>query len=42
MDNSYNEASFEREFESVWAGTVEGAFFDLDKINKKRVLQLPE
>lgn len=42
MDNSYNEASFEREFESVWSGSVEGAFFDLDKINKKRVLQLPE
>lgn len=42
MDNSYNEASFEREFESIWSGSVEGAFFDLDKINKKRVLQLPE
>jgi hypothetical protein len=42
MDNSFNEASFEREFESVWSGSVEGAFFDMDKFNRHRILQLPE
>ena len=42
MDGTFNEASFEREYESLWAGAVEGAFFDPDRIDKRRTLQLPE
>lgn len=42
LDGTFNEASFDREFESKWAGSVEGAFFDLEKFNRQRVVQLPE
>ncbi len=42
MDGTFNEASFEREYESSWAGAVDGAFFDPDRIDKYRILQLPE
>lgn len=42
MDGTFNEASFEREFESHWAGSVEGAFFDPDKFDKYRDIQLAE
>lgn len=42
MDGTFNEASFEREFESLWAGSVEGAFFDPSKFDKYRNIQLPE
>ena len=39
---TFNEASFDREFESKWAGAVEGAFFDLEQFNKHRVIEIPE
>lgn len=42
MDGTYNEASFDREFNSKWAGAVEGAFFDMDKFARQRVLELAE
>lgn len=42
MDGTFNEASFEREFESHWAGSVEGAFFDLDKFDNHRDIQKAE
>lgn len=42
MDGTFNEASFDREFESKWAGAVEGAFFDLEQFNKHRVIEIPE
>lgn len=42
MDGTYNEASFDREFNSKWAGSIQGAFFDMDKFAKQRVLELPE
>lgn len=42
LDGTFNEASFDREFESKWAGSVEGAFFDIEKFNKYRILELPE
>ena len=42
MDNTYNEASFGREFESIWAGDVESAFFNSDRFDKNRRINLPE
>lgn len=42
MDGTFNEASFEREFESHWAGAVDGAFFDPDKFDRYRDIQLAE
>lgn len=39
---TFNEASFEREYESKWTGNVESAFFSLDAFNKLRVLNLAE
>lgn len=41
-DSTFNEASFGREYESQWTGTVEGAFFDGDKFDYNRILQKPE
>lgn len=41
-DSTFNEASFSREYESKWTGTVENAFFDGDKFDRNRILQLPE
>ena len=39
---TFNEASFDREYNSRWAGSIEGAFFDLDKFDKYRDIQLAE
>lgn len=41
-DSTFNEASFGREYESVWTGTVENAFFDGEKFERNRQLQKPE
>ena len=41
-DSTFNEASFSREYESKWTGTVENAFFDGEKFDRNRILQLPE
>lgn len=41
-DSTFNEASFSREYESKWTGTVEDAFFDGEKFDRCRILQLPE
>ena len=41
-DSTFNEASFEREYESIWSGTVENAFFDGDHFDRNRILQKPE
>ena len=41
-DGTFNEASFDREYESKWSGTVEDAFFDGEKFDKHRKLQKPE
>ena len=38
IDGTYNEASFEREFSSVWSGDTENAFFSGEKIDKNRTL----
>lgn len=41
-DGTFNEASFDREYESKWSGTVADAFFDGDVFDKHRKLQKPE
>ena len=41
-DGTYNDASFDREYESKWSGTVEDAFFNGEAFDKNRILQKPE
>ena len=41
-DGTFNEASFDREYESVWSGTSENAFFDGEIFDRSRKLQKPE
>lgn len=41
-DNSMDEAGFDREYNSIWAGSVEGAFFDPNKFDQHRVLNVAE
>ena len=41
-DGTFNEASFDREYESKWSGTVEDAFFNGEIFDRNRVLQKPE
>lgn len=41
-DGTYNEASFGREYESQWSGTVENAFFSSEAFDRNRILRLPE
>lgn len=41
-DDTYNEAAFGREYESLWSGAAEDAFFDPDVIDRHRILQKPE
>ncbi|MGL5957098.1 MAG: hypothetical protein ACRCZZ_00585 [Phocaeicola sp.] len=38
-DETFEEASFEREYESTWSGHSSGAYFDADSIDKNRVLE---
>jgi hypothetical protein len=41
-DGTFNEASFAREYESKWSGTVEDAFFNGEAFDKSRQLLQPE
>ena len=41
-DGTFNEASFEREYESRWSGTVADAFFNGEAFDRNRSLQKPE
>ena len=41
-EGTYNEASFEREYESVWSGSTENAFFSADAFDRNRILKQPE
>lgn len=41
-EGTFNEASFEREFESRWSGTTEDAFFNPEAFARARVLNQPE
>lgn len=42
QDGTYNENSFAREYESIWSGTSEDAFFNADLIDRHRTLEKPE
>ena len=42
MDGTFNESSFAREYESVWSGTVEDAFFSSEIFDRNRILKQPE
>ena len=41
-EGTYNEASFEREYESRWSGSVEDAFFSSEIFDRNRQLNQPE
>lgn len=41
-DETFQEDTFAREYESVWSGTVENAFFNGEVFDRCRKLQLPE
>lgn len=41
-DNSMDEAGFDREYGSIWAGSVEGAFFNPNKFDQCRILNIAE
>ena len=41
-EGTYNEASFEREYESRWTGDVEDAFFNGELFDRGRILRQPE
>ena len=41
-DPTFNEESFEREYESRWTGSVEGAFFNGETFDRARILKQPE
>ena len=42
LNGTYNEASFDREYGSVWSGDVENAYFSNDTFEKHRILNQPE
>jgi len=39
MDGTFNESSFQREYESKWSGTVEDAFFNSESFDRNRILK---
>jgi hypothetical protein len=39
LDGTFNESSFEREYESKWSGSVEDAFFNADIVDRNRILK---
>lgn len=41
-DGLFNEAAFGREYESIWSGAVEDAFFDREHFDRNRILNAPE
>ena len=42
MDGTFNESSFDREYESKWSGSVEDAFFSSEVFDRNRQLNQPE
>lgn len=42
LDGTFNDSSFEREYESCWSGTIEDAYFNGDAFDRNRVLLQPE
>lgn len=41
-DGTFNELSFAREYESIWSGTSEDAFFSTELIDRNRIIPKPE
>ena len=41
-EGTFNEASFGREYESIWTGDVEDAFFSSEAFDRGRILRQPE
>lgn len=41
-DSTFNEASFGREYESIWSGTIEDAFYNGEHFDRCRKLLQPE
>jgi len=39
MDGTFNESSFDREYESRWSGTIEDAFFNAEQFDHNRILK---
>ena len=42
LQGTYNEESFDREYKSIWSGSVQDAFYSAEKFDKHRVLNQPE
>lgn len=42
QDGTFNESSFEREYESKWSGSVDNSFFRAELFDRNRSIQLPE
>ena len=42
QDGTFNESSFEREYESIWSGTSEDAYFRTEIFDRNRKLAQPE
>ena len=42
LQGTYNEESFDREYRSIWSGSVQNAFYSAEKFDKHRVLNQPE
>lgn len=42
LDGTFNESSFDREYESKWSGTIEDAFFRAEQFDRNRILKQPE
>ena len=38
QEGTYNEASFQREYESIWSGSAEGAFYNSEYFVRNRKL----
>lgn len=42
LSGTYNEDSFDREYNSIWSGDTVGSFFSSDMFDKNRILKQPE
>lgn len=42
LQGTYNDESFDREYRSIWSGSVQDAFYSAEKFDKHRVLNQPE
>ena len=42
LQGTYNDESFDREYRSIWSGSVQNAFYSAEKFDKHRILLQPE